>query len=127
MTIKSDNFYKDMQPVNFFSDIFNSRYLHKVPDDWYVVITDVTDSTIAIEQGRYKDVNIAGGIAAIAISNAFNDMDFPFIFGGDGITFLIPESIHKHVRDILYNTKIKVKELFDLSLRTGMVPVRDLR
>lgn len=126
MTIKSDNFYKKMEPVNFFSDIFNSKYLHKVPDNWYLVITDVMDSTRAIEQGRYKDVNIAGGMAAIAISNAFNDMDFPFIFGGDGITFLIPDTIHNQVRDILYNTKIKVKELFDLSLRTGTVPVIDL-
>jgi hypothetical protein len=126
MTSKTDNYYKDMAPVNFFSDIFNSKYLQKVPEDWYVVITDVMDSTKAIEQGRYKDVNIAGGMAAIAICNAFNDMDFPFIFGGDGITFLIPENTHKLVRDILYSTKLKVKELFDLGLRTGIVPVRDL-
>jgi hypothetical protein len=124
--MNSENFYKEMKPVTFFSDIFNSKYLQKVPENWYVVITDVMDSTLAIEQGRYKDVNIAGGMAAIAICNAFNDMDFPFIFGGDGITFLVPENIQKKVRDILYNTRIKVRELFGLGLRVGIVPVSDL-
>src|SRR5437762_3509336 len=108
MTIITDNFYKELEPASFFSEIFNSQYLHNVPENWYVVITDVIDSTRAIEQGKYKDVNIAGGLAAIAISNAFNDMDFPFIFGGDGITFLIPEKIHLLVHDILYSTKLKV-------------------
>jgi hypothetical protein len=51
-----------------------------VPVDWYAVITDVVNSSEAIEAGRYKEVNTAGVLAAMGISNLRNDMDFPFLF-----------------------------------------------
>ena len=120
------NFYKNLVPRTSFSEVLQSRHHQAVPADWYVAITDVINSTQAIETGRYKDVNIAGGLAAMAISNVNEDMGFPFVFGGDGMTCLIPPSIKNDVNDVLYDTSLKVKTFFDLELRVGLVPVQKI-
>ena len=83
-------FYKDLPTLESFSQIFSDVQFERVPDDWWIIMTDVVGSTLAIEAGRYKEVNSAGSIAVMAISNHLGDMEFPFIFGGDGMTCLIP-------------------------------------
>ena len=60
------------------------------PADWVVYITDVVGSTAAIEAGRYKDVNTAGSLPTIALANLIGSMHFPFVFGGDGMTTVLP-------------------------------------
>jgi len=97
-----------------------------LPSDWHVVVTDIVGSTAAITAGRYKDVNTAGGLAAMAMSNAFKTLDFPFVFGGDGTTFLIPASMRDEAAVILADTARKVKDFFDLDLRVGIVPADDV-
>ena len=99
---------------------------HPVPADWFIAITDVVNSTEAIENGEYKAVNTAGGLATIAISNVNKSMDFPFIFGGDGVSCLIPAHIANEVADVLSDTQEKVKAFFNLDLRVGIIPVKDL-
>lgn len=121
-----ENFYRDLKPIESFSEIINSSVYSSVPNDWWVVITDVVNSTQAIEEGRYKDVNIAGGLAAMAISNLNQSMEFPYVFGGDGVTFLIPDSMKDDVRSVLVDTKRKVGMFFDLNLRVGMIPVMEI-
>ncbi len=121
-----DTFYKDLPSSSSLREIFENDFYRTVPDTWHVVITDVKNSTAAIEAGRYKDVNVAGGLAAMAISNAFRDFDFPFVFGGDGVTFLIPGENEPVIRDILFDTIQHVRDLFQLDLRAGIVPVRTL-
>jgi hypothetical protein len=118
--------YKRLKKISKFQDSFSPANFAEVPHDWYVIITDVISSTKAIEAGRYKDVNIAGGLSVVALANQFKDMDFPFVFGGDGVTFLIPPAIISEARDGLIDTKLKVKDLFNLDLRIGIVPVVDL-
>ena len=49
------------------------RYCQK---DWYIIITDVVNSTEAIENGRHKDVGTAGH-AAMAVADTLSDLDFP--------------------------------------------------
>lgn len=120
------NFYRDLPLITDFQQIFDDSIYQPVPSDWYVVITDVIGSTKAIEEGRYKDVNIAGGIATMAISNLYKDLDYPFIFGGDGITFLIPEDIQDEVKDILADTRKMCRENFNLDLRIGFLRVADI-
>jgi len=122
-----NDFYLNIPASDSFKEIFEKAIYHEVPDDWFIVITDVIGSTKAIEAGRYKDVNVAGGLAAIAIANAFDDMNFPFVFGGDGVTFLVPGDIADHLADILADTSIKVQELFQLDLRVGMVNVAEIK
>ncbi|MCK5153041.1 MAG: DUF3095 domain-containing protein [Spirochaetales bacterium] len=115
--------YDDIPFIPDFRSIFNYDYYYKPPPDWYVVITDIVNSTTAILEGKYKDVNTAGSLVAMAISNVKKDMNFPFIFGGDGMTFLIPGNILDDVKDVLVDTRKLVDELFDLKLRLGVVPV----
>ncbi|MDA3938665.1 MAG: DUF3095 domain-containing protein [Spirochaetia bacterium] len=115
--------YDDIPFIPDFGTIFNYDYYYKPPPDWYIIITDIINSTTAILEGRYKDVNTAGSLVAMAISNVKKDMNFPFIFGGDGMTFLIPGDILDDVNDVLVDTRKLVEELFDLKLRLGVVPV----
>lgn len=119
-------FYRDLPAATSLTDIFTGDYFREVPSDWSVVITDVAGSTKAIEAGRYKEVNTAGGLAAIALANAFEDLQFPFVFGGDGVTFLIPGPLLQKAADVLVDTGEKVKSIYDLELRVGAVPISDL-
>jgi hypothetical protein len=120
-------FYEQIRAIDDFNDLNREDLTHSVPADWSIVITDVVNSTIAIEQGRYKDVNIAGGLAAMALSNYFQAIDHPFVFGGDGITFLIPNKHAEVARSLLADTRRKILQLFDLNLRVGIVPMTDIR
>lgn len=115
--------YDDIPYIPDFRSIFNYDYYYKPPPDWYIIITDIVNSTTAILDGKYKDVNTAGSLVAMAISNVKKDMNFPFIFGGDGMTFLIPGDILDDVKDVLVDTRKLVDEIFDLKLRLGIVPV----
>jgi len=115
--------YNEIPFIPDFGSIFNYDYYYKPPPDWYIIITDIVNSTTAILEGKYKDVNTAGSLVAMAISNIKKDMNFPFIFGGDGMTFLVPGDILDDVNDVLVDTRKLVEELFDLKLRLGVVPV----
>jgi DUF3095 family protein len=115
--------YDDIPFIPDFSSIFNYDYYYKPPPDWYIIITDIINSTTAILDGKYKDVNTAGSLVAMAISNVKKDMNFPFIFGGDGMTFLLPGDILEDVKEVLVDTRKLVNDLFDLKLRLGVVPV----
>ncbi|MFZ5628027.1 MAG: DUF3095 domain-containing protein [Spirochaetota bacterium] len=121
-----DTFYRHLEPAESLATAFDDKNTVPLPDDWYIVITDIVGSTAAIGAGRYKDVNTAGGLAAMALSNAFGTLEFPFIFGGDGTTFLIPPEIREASAEILADTARKVKQFFALDLRVGIVPARDV-
>jgi len=120
------SFYDELEPIERFSEILNFRYYAIVPKDWSIVITDIVNSTKAIEEGKYKDVNIAGGLTTIAISNHLGSMEFPFVFGGDGAIFLIPNEFVSAIRSILASTKTKVQKYFNLNLRVGLIPIKEI-
>lgn len=122
-----ENIYSSLKPIEDFQSILDQDFFIEVPQNWWVVVTDVVNSTGAIESGRYKDVNIAGGLSAMALSNYFQTMDLPFLFGGDGITFLIPDELVAAARSILSDTRKKVREFYSLDLRIGMVSVSELK
>ena len=50
----------------------------------------VDESTKAIEGGKYKSANMAGAAAISAVINALGHQNFPFVFGGDGVSFAVP-------------------------------------
>ncbi len=64
-----------------------------IPEDWYVLVADIVDSTKAIENGQYKSVNSLGATVIVSILNINRDLRIPYIFGGDGATLVIPESM----------------------------------
>ncbi|MDO6381294.1 DUF3095 domain-containing protein [Leptospira santarosai] len=126
-TLNTQNFYKYLPALSSFTEIIEPSNYFTVPDDWNIIITDVVNSTDAIQNGNYKDVNIAGGITAMAVSNLMGDMDYPFLFGGDGMTLLLPDSVLSGVKDILFSIRESVKNNFGLKLRAGIVNAGELK
>ncbi len=94
-----------------------------VPENWYIAITDVPQSTIAVEQGEYKKVNVAGALAIIALGRIYGTLKRPFLFGGDGMTFLIDPEHATQARETLSRVMYDVKTLFSLDLRAALIPV----
>lgn len=54
-------------------------------------------------------------------------LDFPFSFGGDGATLLIPNVYCDDVLDQLAGLKALARDNFDLNLRVGAVPLEKIR
>jgi hypothetical protein len=121
--------YRDLPPSDRLDSAFEAAAMKKVikiPGDWTVFLSDVVGSTKAIAEGRYKDVNTAGSLPVMAIANLIGDMNFPFIFGGDGMTAVLPPGCADQVRGIMRDTRRMARELFNIELRTGAVPVSEL-
>lgn len=91
--MKTESFYANLPILDNFLEITNSDNFHSVPSDWHVVITDIISSTKAIEEGRYKQVNLLGASSIAAVLNIASEIEIPFVFGGDGATLLIPTFI----------------------------------
>jgi len=120
------DFYKNIKGFDTFSELTNPERYTPVPDDWYIVMTDIEGSTQAIADGRYKDVNLVGATAIIAILNIAEDAVLPYVFGGDGATLLIPKDLLEKTRKALSAVCAKVNETFGMTLRAGCVSLHDL-
>ena len=88
-----------------------------------MVITDVVDSTKAIANGRYKDINFLGASSIIVILNIVGNLEIPFVFGGDGATILIPSRFIPQVEQALFVVQKLGMDEFKLFLRIGIVPI----
>ncbi len=49
----TEGFYAELPILEQFMDITISENYAPVPDDWYIIVTDIVGSTQAIKQGRY--------------------------------------------------------------------------
>jgi len=124
---ESEAFYTELPGFKNFSDLALDSNFHDAPADWWVVVADIKGSTRAIEEGRYKEVNILGASSIIAVLNQIGDKEIPYVFGGDGASFLIPDSLRPAVGKALRNTQKLAIEKFDLELRAGMAPVHEIQ
>jgi hypothetical protein len=125
--MSSKGFYMDLPVVENFVDVSNPEIYTGLPDDWHVVVTDVKDSTQAIERGGYKVVNLLGASSIIAILNLVKSFSLPFIFGGDGATICVPSSLVERAKRSLVATKQMAADVCGLDLRVGIVPLRYIR
>jgi hypothetical protein len=120
------NFYRQLPAVPSFAEATQGRLHTDVPKDWWIVIADVAGSTKAIEAGAYKNVNTVGVACIAAVVNVDRDVDLPFIFGGDGATFAIPDVMQVRVMNALRAAQQLARTGFDLELRVGLVRVGEL-
>ncbi|MBV9859749.1 MAG: DUF3095 domain-containing protein [Alphaproteobacteria bacterium] len=123
----ADAFLETVPRVTRFGRILDPEIYAAVPDDWVVGLADVISSTQAIEAGHYKKVNMAGAAVIAAVSNALGQIRYPFVFGGDGARFAVPAEAAAAAREALARTAAFVAEIYELELRTGMVPVAAIR
>jgi len=90
------------------------------------VIADVQNSTQAIQQGRYRDINTIGGSAIAAVLNAVKPLKIPYVFGGDGASFCVPPEHIEPVQKALKGCQELAAKGLDLDLRVGIVPYSNL-
>ncbi|HEY8084933.1 MAG TPA: DUF3095 domain-containing protein [Methylophilaceae bacterium] len=122
----SQSFYQDLHALLSFAEATDSDMHAAVPDDWWIVIADVIGSTKAIEAGAYKSVNTVGVACIAAVVNVDRAISLPFVFGGDGATFAVPEVMRERVIMALRQAQLLSRDSFGLGLRVGLIRVGDL-
>jgi hypothetical protein len=121
-----DSFYEDLVPFHQFQDLTDDKHYARIPSDWNIIITDIKGSTKAIQQGLYREVNLIGAASIVAVCKVLKKLDFPFIFGGDGATMLIPPDQTTRVLACLEDLKQLTKKNFELDLRVGIVSMQEI-
>ena len=127
MVALSDAFYASVPVFDTFDTVLDAARYRPAPDDWVCGLSDITGSTKAIEAGKYKSVNMAGAAVIAAVSNALGNRAYPFAFGGDGASFVVPPQDGPAARAALAATSLWVREALGLELRVGAVDVATLR
>jgi hypothetical protein len=123
----SDDFYRTAPTFRDFRLVADEFSFSSLPEDWLIGVADVEQSTKAIQDKRYKAVNMAGAAVIAAVANALGGRDFPFVFGGDGASFAVSPANAGIARQALAETATWVREDLDLTLRVGMVTVGEIR
>jgi hypothetical protein len=131
MTTASNDLFFSRLPVNEIplGELLMEEHLFfRVPPSWHVVITDVKNSTAAIQKGLHETINLVATGSIVAVLNiAYKEnITVPFFFGGDGASFIIPPSLLDAATHALLQHKENTKANFDLDLRVGHVPVNDI-
>lgn len=119
-------FYQNLPPFSDFNNVLMDRHYQPVPENWLVAVADIAGSTQAVEEGRYKDINVIGASAIIAVLNACGTENIAFIFGGDGASFIFSPEVQGKIADALLQTQIMAKQNFGFHLRVGIVPVSEI-
>lgn len=119
----TEQFYSSLPVREKFSDIADLSSYVDVPGNWCVIIADVKNSTVAIQRGEYKAVNVIGVSVITSIRNVLKPLEFPYIFGGDGATLCVPDNFTTRVREALIATRTMAEKQFGLALRIGIIPV----
>lgn len=105
----------------------NESLFFKVPKNWSIVVTDIENSTSAVDRGLHNDVNLSATGSIITVLNTLKAEDqkikIPYFFGGDGSTFIIPNKILESVLLALNNYSQHIRKTLQLNLRVGYLEV----
>ncbi len=123
----SDKFFADLPKVRDEAAALEAAIYQPAPDDWYLIATDVRDSTGAVASGKHKTVNFVAASSIAAIKNACAPIPVPFLFGGDGATIMVPGEFGDEARRILARLRGLIKNQFELDLVVGCLRVADIR
>jgi hypothetical protein len=123
----TSNFYSDLPALTGPQATFDATFYRPAPDDWLIALTDVRNSTGAIERGLYKTVNYVAAAAIAALKNLAAPQSIPFLFGGDGSVVMVPPNFADEARLVLARLRGFTAREFALDLRVGAVRVGELR
>ena len=100
----------------------------KVPDNWHIVLTDIKNSTQAVQNGQHETVNLIATGSIIAVINLARkeNIEVPFFFGGDGATMIIPPNILQPVLRSLKEHQQNALRDFGMELRIGSLSVNHI-
>lgn len=126
MISSSENFYEALPILKSYLDVADENNYSSVPNDWYVIVSDVISSTKAITDGKYKEVNILGAALISAVRNIAKPLEIPFVFGGDGASLCIPPRFFTECKSIINSFKELALSEFGLKYRTGIIKVEEI-
>ncbi len=118
--------YHAIPPLSSLTEALTTEQWQPDPEEWSVALTDVMNSTEAIEAGKYRDVNVAGAVAIMALGRVFGSLSAPFVFGGDGMTFLVPRSRIDDVREALSRVVRDARQVMGLEMRAAIIPLSSI-
>lgn len=124
---QTDRFYDELPRISEFDQLTQSDRFTPLPQDWFVGVSDIVDSTGLVQAGQYKTVNMVGAAVISAMMNALKGAAFPFVFGGDGAGFAVPPKDEATARDALARVARWARTEFGIEMRIALVPVADVR
>ncbi|MCM2475455.1 DUF3095 domain-containing protein [Rhizobium sp. CG5] len=122
-----NEFLAGVRVLRNFEDVADPAVYSALPSGWALAVADIVDSTVAIEAGRYKAVNMAGAAVIASLNNSLGRHDLPFVFGGDGAAVAIPPQGREIAMTTLSNVQRWAFDDLGLTLRAALVPVEDIR
>ena len=122
-----EGFYASLPVFDSFVRVADPAIYQPLPQDWLVGFADITASTQALRDGRYKAVNMVGAGVIAAIANALERRPFPFCFGGDGASFAVDPADADAAATALQAMATFAKEEWQMNLRIAVVPVQNIR
>ena len=123
------NFYKNIPKSSLpLANLLKDETLFfNVPKNWSIVVTDIENSTDAVARGFHNDVNLSATGSIITVLNTLktvnNKIKIPYFFGGDGSTFIVPNSVLQPILLALNNYSQHIKKSTQLNLRVGYLEV----
>ena len=117
---------KNIVPHDY-AQLATSSNLIDVPLDWSVVVADVRGSTQAVQEGKYRDVNLIGAACIAAVRNEFPPQTIPYVFGGDGASYLVPPDKLNRTLALLNGVKEMAWNNMKLFLRVGHLSVNEIK
>jgi predicted NAD-dependent protein-ADP-ribosyltransferase YbiA (DUF1768 family) len=125
--VTSSRFYAELPVFTDFTGVTRPESFAPLPDDWHVVMSDVRNSTVAVQSGNYKHVNTLGAATITAVLNAAGPIEIPFVFEGDGAVLCIPPELLDAARAALLQTRDMAQRSFHLDLRIATLAVARIR
>ena len=119
----TERFYADLPAFTDFAEFSDLSAYKPLPADWTVFVSDVVNSTQAIQAGRYKAVNMAGAATIMAALNAADGADLPYVFGGDGAIVAMPNTLAEAGREALARVAGLSETAYGLTLRVSEFPM----
>ena len=127
--MNESHFYNLLPPQHSsIAAIFREENFHPVPSSWYIIVTDVKNSTQAVAEGRHNDVNLVAAGSLIASLNVArkHGIEVPFFFGGDGSTVLVPQNLHEEVLGALQAHNQNTSKNFNLQMHMGSISMQQV-
>ncbi|MGI9373679.1 MAG: DUF3095 domain-containing protein [Hyphomicrobiales bacterium] len=121
------SFYENITLRRDFDQLAGDGAYVPLPDDWVLGMSDIVGSTQHIAAGGYKAVNTVGAAVISAQINMAKELQFPYVFGGDGAAFAMPPEYKNEAEQTLANVVHWAGEEFAMQLRAAMVPIREIR
>lgn len=125
-TGQTHSFYADLKPIDSFFEITDPECFRQIPEDWFLGITDIVNSSNASDTEGYKWVNILGAAPIVALMNETARTPLPYTFSGDGCAFFVPPEFRQTAEKVLTASRNRGRTAFDLELRIALIPVRAL-